>query len=361
MSDNVKTFKESLRDYLTFYHEIRTPAHDFFKAEENRDADTFLLITSSPSRMGNHLLLSLLDSHPELPRIPGEDGFLSFSFFQAQYDLKQYLDQMRGPDAVDYMERLSSNLFFNKWKNICEYRQRGKMPDGCSGVNIVHRPSEVDFPGYLPPVDYAAYHDVLCSGTEDYSCFGHYLKHYTRALLYLDPAYEKSAAGPQGFISYSGMRTQVRWVLEYFDQARLITSIRSFDSYAVSHIKSRNPSGDITAEGLQEAWEHWYHKVIDYFYLKACYPDRVCLVSFDDLIQKTESVSRGICRFLGIAYSETMVTPTLFGTPVRGNASRGRSRTKTGTVYSDTRKLDANRIPAAYEHLWKSFELVKTG
>ena len=51
-------------------------------------------------------------------------------------------------------------------------------------------------------------------------------------------------------------------------QVKIITSIRTFKSYAISHIKSRYKKLEFKADYIQEAWEHWYHKIIDYYYIK---------------------------------------------------------------------------------------------
>ncbi len=107
-----------IKDFLTFYHEIRIPQHPFFIGDKNYNSDKKICIISSPSRMGNHLLLSMLDSHPEIPRVPGEDGFLLFAFYLANYDLYNFLDEAKNKKNLNYITKLSTNLEFNKWKNF---------------------------------------------------------------------------------------------------------------------------------------------------------------------------------------------------------------------------------------------------
>jgi len=360
--DKIGKFKELNSDYLTFYHELRMPQNEFFSSKENRDDNTQMLMISSPSRMGNHLLISILDNHPELPRIPGEDGFLSFSFFQANYDLKRYLEYVRDQHDANYMKRLSTNLFFDKWANLKQCYLKNNVPEKYSGVNIVDRPADIDFQDTIYDVNYAAYSDALNASlnTVGSGLFSDYLNLYANALLQLDYDYSPRATRFDGFFSYSGMRSQARWVLEHYEQARLVTSLRPFDSYAISHIKSRSKNNEITDEWIQNAWEHWYHKVIDYFYLKAAYPEKVCLVSFDDLTGQTKKVAKGICRFLDVGYSKSMLTPSVFGIPVKGNASTARRDSVRGTFYNSSHKLEKGRIPEDYFHLWESFDLVKT-
>lgn len=360
--NKIEQFRDLNRDYLTFYHEIRTPEHEFFSSEGNQDDSTRILMLSSPSRMGNHLLLSMLDGHPQLPRIPGEDGFLSFSFYQANYDLHNFLAKIRSPDAVEYMKLLSTNLFFDKWLNMERCWREGVVPEGCSGVRIKERPAGIDYQGTVVNVNYGEYSRVLTDGVAELKrdSFREYLNIYLKAMLYLDPERADRKGKLDGYISYSGMRGQIRWALEHYSRARLITSLRPFDSYAVSHIKSRYQNADMTPELLQEAWEHWYHKVIDYLYLKSAFPDRVCLVSFDDLVANTEAAARAICRFLDISYDPCMLVPTLFGCPVKGNSARAQDDKMRGRIYSDRKRLEKNRIPEDGHHLWKAFETIKS-
>jgi len=360
--EKLEQFREMTRDYLTFYHEIRPPEHEFFSGEGNHDDSARVLMLSSPSRMGNHLLLSMLDGHPQLPRIPGEDGFLSFSFYQANYDLHKFLSRIHASDSVEYMKLLSTNLFFDKWLNMERCWRAGVVPEGCSGVRVKDRPAEIDYQDTVVSVTYEEYSRVLTNGAAKMQrdSFREYLNLYLKALLHLDPERAARKGALDGYISYSGMRGQVRWALEHYSRARLITSLRPFDSYAVSHIKSRYQNADMTPELLQEAWEHWYHKVIDYLYLKSVFPDRVCLVSFDDLVANTEAAARAICRFLDISYDPCMLVPTLFGCPVKGNSARPQDDKMRGRIYSDRRRLEKNRIPEDGHNLWKAFEAIKS-
>ena len=93
--NNLKKFKDINKNFLTFYHECLIPKNNFFRSESNKDFKSNLLFISSPSRMGNHALLSMLDNHPQLPRIPGEDSFLRHCFFLSTYDLHCFIKNIK--------------------------------------------------------------------------------------------------------------------------------------------------------------------------------------------------------------------------------------------------------------------------
>ncbi len=144
MNNAIKYVRKQLGNYLTFYHELRIPSNDFFNIENNRRKKENILVISSPSRMGNHILMSALDNHPMLPRTPGEDGFLFFSFFAANYDINKFIHSLTTND-IDYLLKLSSNGKLDKWKSFKKLYETGKFSSNYSGVNIKDTPSIQDF------------------------------------------------------------------------------------------------------------------------------------------------------------------------------------------------------------------------
>jgi hypothetical protein len=54
---------------------------------------------------------------------------------------------------------------------------------------------------------------------------------------------------------------------------------------------------------------------------KKAYGDRVCLITFEDLIQRTESVMRHLADFLDIGFNDILLTPTFNKIPVKPNTS----------------------------------------
>lgn len=54
---------------------------------------------------------------------------------------------------------------------------------------------------------------------------------------------------------------------------------------------------------------------------KQKYGDRVCLLTFEDLIGKTESVVRFLSDFIGIDFDDILLTPTFNKFPIKANTS----------------------------------------
>jgi hypothetical protein len=54
---------------------------------------------------------------------------------------------------------------------------------------------------------------------------------------------------------------------------------------------------------------------------KKRYGDRVCLLTFEDLIGKTETVMHYLADFMGINYDEILLTPTFNKFPIKANTS----------------------------------------
>jgi len=322
--DSIEHSQELLKDYLTFYHEIRIPQNDFFIHPQNEDWDSKVLIVSSPSRMGNHLLLSMLDNHPELPRVPGDDGFHSFSFYQANYDLYDYLNRVVKNASIDHITNIASNYRGNKWKLFYDHYIKKSLPIGYSGITADHDLAIVDFEETLFEINYNRYEGVLRDGIENLPSHFRYkdiLNIYYNAFMFLDPQFQPGGKIYDYLIVFSGMRTQSKWLLKYYENAKLIVSIRPFESYVFSHVRSRYGDITISSDHIQEAWEHWYHKTIDYIFLKIKYPQKVCLVMYNDLISETENTAKAIAKFIGVEFEKSLLNATIFGVQGMWNSS----------------------------------------
>ena len=54
---------------------------------------------------------------------------------------------------------------------------------------------------------------------------------------------------------------------------------------------------------------------------KKRYGDRVCIITFEDLITKTKSVIRYLAEFLEIRFEDILLVPTFNKYPIRANTS----------------------------------------
>ena len=65
---------------------------------------------SGPSRSGNHLLLSLLDNHPQLTNHPGEEDTLRFYLAMVQNNEKEAIRYPKS-GRLDYLNYLVNEQF----------------------------------------------------------------------------------------------------------------------------------------------------------------------------------------------------------------------------------------------------------
>lgn len=351
---------EKYQDYLTFYHECRIPKHPFFDFEKNKNDKNFLFV-SSPSRMGNHLLMSMLDGHPELPLVPGEDGFHMFSFTKANYDIHQWMQVIRGENVAEGMMDIASNGGGSKWEQFAQLYESSNVENvAYSGVGGHQHSAIVDFEGLTFKIEFEAYKKYLEDRKNKLNHATHYneiLSIYMEALRELTPKNELSQF--DGCMVHGAMRTQLLWLCKTMPNVKILSSVRSFESYAISQIKSRHGDVKLTEEKLNNAWEHWFHKVVDMIYLRLHYPSQFGLVTFDDLVGKQGQTQKAVAHFLNISQDSTMDHATMMGLPVKGNSWKSRVDQKSGGFYQPQKILKSELAPEDARKIWDLVQLCK--
>jgi len=364
--DNFERFKDIIDDHITFYHECLIPKNKYFGKNNNNDNDNDkkknLILISSPSRMGNHALMSMLDSHPLLPRIAGEDSFLRHSFFQSSSDFNFFKENIKCSTNFDFMRKLSSfpgNV--DKWEELQRSFDSKVQPEIYAGVQYpTNRLVITDYQGTLIDVNHESYLNYLKKNSELISKKNNYLEIfeiYLKALMLLDYKYTDDKKYKYIYAN-SGLRRQSLWLCEVMPEVKIITSIRSFKSYAISHIKSRYKKLEFKPDYIQEAWEHWYHKIIDYFYIKSKFPKNIILIPFEDLVSKTDLAAKKICDFLEIEFNKTMLTATTFGIKTKGNSSVPKDDNVLGKFYPPEEFLPNDLIPERVEIIEEALKLI---
>ena len=340
-----------INNFLNFYHEFRTPQNAFF---ENVSSDYRLLMISAPSRMGNHLLHSTLDSHSMLPRIPGEDGNLFHYFKFSTLAIQEFFDDIKPEHLEDTLQRYASTGGkIRKWEEFKSCFDTNTIPKVWSGIQYpTDSPYITDYQNVVFDVNLEAYQSKISeiAASPVSSCAELVTKYYS-ALNYLDYTYDpRKEYKFDGICFASGMRGMASWMLKHFRHSKLITTVRDFDSYAISHIRSRYKTSDLRNEWVREAWEHWFHKIGDYVVLKRQYPDRVFIVRFEDLINEEKSTIQKICDFLDVEYESTLDCPTAFGLAVKGNSSAPKSDKDKGKRFGKRDVLPPHHDAFPKEH-----------
>jgi len=109
----------------------------------------------------------------------------------------------------------------------------------------------------------------------------------------------------------------VRAFFTDYSDGKLVHIIREPKSwYASARVYNANKYGN-----LNVAKDIWSLSAKSALRNLAMYPDSVLLLTFDDLLLKTQSAMGKICSFLSIEYSDTMLTPTFNGFHIYSNSS----------------------------------------
>jgi hypothetical protein len=72
---------------------------------------------------------------------------------------------------------------------------------------------------------------------------------------------------------------------------------------------------------ISKALDQWNESTRSIVRNKKTYGDRVCIITFDDLVQRTESVMRYLADFLKIRFDDILLTPTFNKIPIKPNTS----------------------------------------
>ena len=180
-----------------------------------------------------------------------------------------------------------------------------------------------------------------------------FLKIYLEALTKL--VKKKNNLKYKHLYTYSGMRRELFYLFERTRNIVCLCPIREFDTYYYSYVKARYKTNQIRQKPLDDLWEHWRHKTIDYLLLKKKYPNKIIFVKFEDLINKPEETGKKICKKLGLKYSNKLKVATILGKPVKGNSSIPKSDKYKGKFYKDplSRKLPKKILPNEYFDILK--------
>jgi hypothetical protein len=72
---------------------------------------------------------------------------------------------------------------------------------------------------------------------------------------------------------------------------------------------------------IRRALNQWNESAQSMLWNKKTYGDRVCIISFNDLVKRTEAVMRYLAQFLNIQFDDILLTPTFNKIPIKPNTS----------------------------------------
>lgn len=350
-------------------------AGPFYEGRSSESGERRGLLISGPSRNGNHLLHALLDDHAQLPRIAGEDGTLNAVYDALVADFEGTDSRLRSAEAGCFLRSLSGKGIEDKWAKLYRYQEGVADPDDASDrlwsgmyygqgrtsflYDYQDTQVKIDYPAFAAALDRALPAAPGEGGEGVPNCLHDLVTAYMRALCRLDPAHPERRAGLRSYdgITFgSGARGPLDYMLGHGDYLICVAPIRSFETYYFSFAKGFFDTRVIRDDILQEAWEHWSHKVTDYLVIKQRYPDRLGLVNFEALVTEGEATIRRVCAFLGIPFERTCTRPTVLGQPTKGNSSFPKDESDRGTVYAAPlqHRLPPEYVPEEARALWRA-------
>ena len=129
--------------------------------------------------------------------------------------------------------------------------------------------------------------------------------------------------------------------------------VQQFETFYFSYAKTRHFTNKIQQNALNNLWEHWRHKVVDYLLLKKKYPNNIFFIKFEDIISNPEKISKKICKILGIPFEKKMLHATIMNKKVLGNSSFKKSSQEKGKFYKSSlqKKIPVEILPAEYKEI----------
>jgi hypothetical protein len=256
-----------------------------------------LVIISEIQRSGGSLLSQLFDGHPELHAHPHELKFgFPRKFNWPPIDLddppKRWLEILFENNVIDHFK-----MGYKKQKNLDETFPFIFLPSIQKDLFMQH----------IESLKVISVRDVFDAYMTSYfgawlnnqNAFG--LKKYIVGFTARLAMYEKNMES----------------FFEIYPDGRLISIVRNPKNWYPSASRHK-PS---VYNDIKESLELWKMSVFSMLKNRSRYGDRVCLLTFEDLIGKTEAVMHHLANFLGINYDEILLTPTFNKFPIKANTS----------------------------------------
>ena len=256
-----------------------------------------IALISQVQRSGGSLLSQLFDGHPELHAHPHE--------LKIGYPKKYMWPKI---DLNEHPQRWLEMLFEDK---VIEHSKGGykkeRKQDEVFPFIFMPSVQRKVFLRYLSSVDSITWRDVFDAYMTSY--FGAWINNQNR---YGQKKYV-TAFTPRLAMIEDNMES----FFEVYPDGRLLSIVRDPKNWYPSAVRHRsNVYGDI-----RKSIDLWKTSTKAALRNKEKYGERVCIVRFEDLVSKTESVMSYMADFLGINFDNILLIPTFNKCPIRANTS----------------------------------------
>ena len=256
-----------------------------------------IALISQVQRSGGSLLSQLFDGHPELHAHPHE--------LKIGYPKKYMWPKI---DLNEHPQRWLEMLFEDK---VIEHSKGGykkeRKQDEVFPFIFMPSVQRKVFLRYMSSVDSIILRDVFDAYMTSY--FGAWINNQNR---YGQKKYV-TAFTPRLAMIEDNMES----FFEVYPDGRLLSIVRDPKNWYPSAARHRsNVYGDI-----RKSIDLWKTSTKAALRNKEKYGERVCIVRFEDLVSKTESVMSYMADFLGINFDNILLVPTFNKCPIRANTS----------------------------------------
>jgi len=265
--------------------------------ESLQPVTTPLALISQIQRSGGSMLSQLFDGHPEVHAHPHE--------LKVGYPKKFIWPLI---DLNGSPERWFEILFEDS--AVDHFREGYKKMDKYEDTFLFIFPPSLQrqiFLNYLNSLETRTYRDVFDAYMTSY--FGAWINNQNR----LGEKKYVTAFTPR----LAFMETNMVSFFETYPDGRLISVVRDPKNWFPSANRHQlDKYGEIN-----KALSQWNESARSTVRNKQIYGDRVCIITFEDLVQRTEAVMRYLSEFLGLQFDDILLTPTFNKTPIKPNTS----------------------------------------
>ena len=256
-----------------------------------------LALISQIQRSGGSMLSQLFDGHPQVHAHPHE--------LKVGYPKKHNWPPI---DLNDHPDRWFEILFEDIVVRHFRYGYK-KMEKYKDTLLFIFLPSlqKALFLRYLESIDKIIQRDVFDAYMTSY--FGAWVNNQNR----IGDKKVVTAFTPRLAV----METNMTSFFKTYPDGRLISVVRDPKNWFPSAKRHQlDKYGDI-----KKALDQWNESTRSMVRNKKTYGDRVCIITFDDLVQRTDSVMRYLAEFLKIRFDDILLTPTFNKIPIKPNTS----------------------------------------
>jgi hypothetical protein len=297
-----------------------------------------LALISQIQRSGGTLLSQLFDGHPELHAHPHElkIGYPT-KYTWPKLDLKD--------DPIRWLETLFEYSVLGHLKK--GYKKEKKRDDA---FLFLFLPSvqRVIFMDYLGSIRSLTLRDVFDAYMTSY--FGAWLNNQNSS------GHKKLITAFTARLSMS--KDNMESFFETYPDGRLISLMRDPKNWFPSAIRHKPR----ICRDIQEGVDLWRKSAQAMLWNKDKYGDRVCILTFEDLITKTKSVMCYLAEFLEIKFEDILSEPTFNKYPIRANTSFEADKNgiidstlnRYKTLAPDELEFIQNMTKDLYQKVWSS-------